>query len=66
MKNPLYAVMLHGIITNVSYDVFGKTQWLKAIYDTVEEARERAAYMNELEHHNYYVEQITCKRGARV
>jgi len=56
--------MLHNVITNVSYDAYGKTHWSKAIYDSEEEARERAEYMNELDSHDYRVEKIKFKTEA--
>ena len=68
LTKPLWAVTASGTITNVSYTEYGRTVWIKAIFDSRNEAENRAAEMNEISHGQYTAEPITVKikKGARV
>ncbi len=68
LTKTLWAVTTSGVITNVSYTEYGRTVWSKAVYDTQNQAEDRAASMNEVSHGTYTVEQITVKtvKGAKV
>lgn len=65
MKKTLWAVKLHNVITNISYECEGQTKWCKAIFDSEEQANERRDYMNEIKHHDYRVVPITITTSAK-
>ena len=61
MTKHLYAVTTMGVITNISFEQYGRAVWVKAVFDKRGEAQERADEMNTLSHGHYAVEQITVK-----
>ena len=62
LSKPYYAVYYGSVLTNVNYEPYsGKQTYVKGIFDDIEEARERCAYMNESGRGGYEVRKVEIK-----